>query len=571
MGLPAVQRQVATSAAPIETPAPVVADDPFALHLTAQRGVASGGEPLPHIDSIQRSFGPAHDLAGVTAHVGGAAAEASEAMGAQGFATGSHVAFRTAPDLRLAAHEAAHVVQQRGGVQLSGGVGADGDAYERHADAVADRVVAGQSAADLLGPAGGTGATALQFYREYPVRHQDDLRWPVGRPVRVSDDGNLAVAQNGGYGSHDLWALEPMIHEANHLLQTKGSQYRLAATTETLFGLSPTTDQPRVLTKVAPWHGPTGAFGEDMTMPDDCGVGAHELMGAVGDDGKKTETVAVFRRFTDLAGRMTANCEDVPMRMKRAILEPFLRAKNDEDVEGFLSFFVGTSKRNLLDLERVRALDQPLQKFRRAVSENDRIMRDELPLLLAEQQALDELDESSDGYALRHDAFKRSSKDLARRVEENRQALEEARPHYLTNLQAIDDLVVAAYQKLSPEERDTFERRTRINRYAMPEIGQAFAISTGGRKRNVQKPSGEIQTTYNVHWAGVVMKSGGDTVTMENSAEHKVVPRNKNWIFQLYGAPSDEQDKRGQTFHEQNRDVVGAHGEAPTTMTVRPK
>jgi hypothetical protein len=48
------------------------------------------------------------------------------------------------------AHEAAHVIQQRGGVQLKGGVGAVGDAHEQHADAVADRVVAGQSAEALL-------------------------------------------------------------------------------------------------------------------------------------------------------------------------------------------------------------------------------------------------------------------------------------------------------------------------------------------------------------------------------------------------------------------------------------
>src|SRR5262249_34466680 len=42
------------------------------------------------------------------------------------------------------------VVQQRGGVQLKGGVGESGDSYEQHADAVADDVVAGRSAVPLL-------------------------------------------------------------------------------------------------------------------------------------------------------------------------------------------------------------------------------------------------------------------------------------------------------------------------------------------------------------------------------------------------------------------------------------
>jgi hypothetical protein len=52
-------------------------------------------------------------------------------------------------------------------VNLYGGVGTAGDVYERHADAVADRVVAGQSAADLLssGPGGGSGSASVAVQR----------------------------------------------------------------------------------------------------------------------------------------------------------------------------------------------------------------------------------------------------------------------------------------------------------------------------------------------------------------------------------------------------------------------
>jgi hypothetical protein len=139
-------------------------EDPFAIHLLARDGVASGGGRLPHHDAIQRSFGH-HDLSGVRAHVGGAATEASAAMGARAYATGDDVAFAASPDLHLAAHEAAHVVQQRGGVRLEGGVGRIGDPYEQHADAVADLVVRGDSAQGLLdtmahrGASGGPAAT----------------------------------------------------------------------------------------------------------------------------------------------------------------------------------------------------------------------------------------------------------------------------------------------------------------------------------------------------------------------------------------------------------------------------
>ncbi len=130
---------------------------------TAAAGVAGGGGALPHAEAIQRSFGR-HDVGGVQAHVGGRAASAAGAIGAEAYTTGSHVAFAGAPSLHLAAHEAAHVVQQRAGVSLKGGVGQVGDVYERHADQVADAVVAGKSAEGLLDTmAGGGGAASVQM------------------------------------------------------------------------------------------------------------------------------------------------------------------------------------------------------------------------------------------------------------------------------------------------------------------------------------------------------------------------------------------------------------------------
>jgi Domain of unknown function (DUF4157) len=128
------------------------------VHESAARGTASAAQALPHGDAIQASFGPAFDVSSIRAHVGGDAAEACDDMCASAFASGNHVAFQRSPDLHTAAHEAAHVVQQAQGVNLYGGVGEAGDEHERHADAVADRVVAGRSAADLFGVRSTTGA-----------------------------------------------------------------------------------------------------------------------------------------------------------------------------------------------------------------------------------------------------------------------------------------------------------------------------------------------------------------------------------------------------------------------------
>lgn len=131
----------------------------------AAAATAGPGGALPHRDRIQAAFGGV-DISSVKAHTGGRASAANEAFGSKAFATGESVAFSSAaPDLHTAAHEAAHVVQQQKGVQLKGGVGAIGDAYERHADAVADAVVSGQSAEGLLTqtPGGGGGGEGVQF------------------------------------------------------------------------------------------------------------------------------------------------------------------------------------------------------------------------------------------------------------------------------------------------------------------------------------------------------------------------------------------------------------------------
>ena len=161
-GLMPVQLHAATAA-----PGPQAHEDPFALHLIASRGVAGGGAPLPYLAELKPSFGRhAGVLDGATAHVGGDAAEAATQIGAQAFTTGNRIGFSSAPDRALAGHEAAHLVQQAGGVQLEGGVGEAGDPYERHADEVGAAFARGESVEALLdehvGAGDGRGAAGIQ-------------------------------------------------------------------------------------------------------------------------------------------------------------------------------------------------------------------------------------------------------------------------------------------------------------------------------------------------------------------------------------------------------------------------
>jgi|GEM_PF-6630642 len=177
----------------------VVTDDADVQHV-ASFGAAGQGQPLPHLDTIQRSFGK-HNVSGIRAHAGGQAHEAGKRMGAQAYARGSDVVFRDGnPGLHLAAHEAAHVVQQRGGVQLKGGVGAEGDVYERHADDVADKVVAGESAEALLdqhaGPGNApSGGTAVQA--RFDTMRQNLINASHNREHNASYVNILAGLQEG--------------------------------------------------------------------------------------------------------------------------------------------------------------------------------------------------------------------------------------------------------------------------------------------------------------------------------------------------------------------------------------
>jgi len=178
-----------------------------AIHASAARGVATPGSALPHADLIQRAFGH-HDISSVQAHVGGAAADSAAEMEAEAYTMGEHVVLGKGADLFTEVHETAHAFQQRAGVELDGGVGVAGDRYEQHADAVAARVTAGQSAEALLDTYTGTSATRADtgaIQRKTSI--VDDATDPQnttqkgsGRGLLKDSAGNIRSSQDYVFG-----------------------------------------------------------------------------------------------------------------------------------------------------------------------------------------------------------------------------------------------------------------------------------------------------------------------------------------------------------------------------------
>jgi hypothetical protein len=251
---------------PVQREATATADvGTDAVHTAAARGLEAPSQRLPHFDQIQQSFGH-HDVSHVEAHVGGAAAEASAAMGAKAYAAGDHVAFANSPDPHTAAHEAAHVVQQKGGVQLKGGVGEAGDSYERHADAVADKVVAGESAEALLDQMA-VGASSSTTHSASTVQRQEAADRSADRYRNQGEHGgqevdaqhyfraylatNIAPAISDAWRSKRFSLKNPRLEWTEH--GREAFAYEVAAKIEEIFGDAPDRGLVQLLSPTNLW------------------------------------------------------------------------------------------------------------------------------------------------------------------------------------------------------------------------------------------------------------------------------------------------------------------------------
>jgi hypothetical protein len=109
----------------------------------AAQGTHGAGEPLPYLDRIQASL----DGMTLPACARTKAATRRRRPPGSGRRRSPSTTRSDSRRHRICTRRRTRpriVVQQRGGVQLRGGVGQPGDEYERHADEVADAVVAGR-------------------------------------------------------------------------------------------------------------------------------------------------------------------------------------------------------------------------------------------------------------------------------------------------------------------------------------------------------------------------------------------------------------------------------------------
>ncbi len=464
---------------------------------TAQQGFDGGAPDYPHRAAIESSYGV--DLSGVKAHTGDAAGAACKDLGAEAYTQGSQVAFASpSPSLQLAAHEAAHVVQQSQGVQLQSTTGKVGDSYERQADAAAERAVAGQSARDVLPDFGAITSSVGSANAPVQRYHMEE-----GKKWRVSDDGLMAVQQQSTVGGQTAYATPGAIKSAAAELKAATSTISLKPGNITS-KFEDTDGKEHELVDVVPVNTKNNTEDLDMELWADCGRSAHTVSGMDGGSGQGGGG-SVARYNKDGKSKKGGSGNDWMEIQKVKMMVDLFTTKS--------SWWQIWKSKYETKLD-VATINSKLAKYNQ----------------IKQAWAVEKDDDARDVLA-----------------------------GQMGQLAAeMDALSRAEYNKLDKDAKDDFDKEAGINAHADPAIGEAFHMSTGGNEHpNKPKNVG----TWNFHWAGVVLKSGADTMTLENYSVSDYGVENKEWVFQMYGV-----GKKGQSFHEEHRDVHKQHGDAPTTM-----
>lgn len=523
-----------------------------AVNDAARYGVQGVAQPLPHRDRIERAFGPGHDLSSLQAHVGDRAAAACDSLGAAAFAYGPSVAFRAAPDAWLAAHEAAHVIQQQHGEGPSGALDSPGDRHEHQAAAVADRVLAGHSARDLLPRGEARDASASLAVQRY------SFETTSAGDAQVGEGKQTALL-----GSQQLYAAPGLISGANAKLQAsgkKGSYIALKAGGGSLAvdGHSLTSVQPEFLSKAGSAHSDVekanapggtdtkGTANGPMALWTDCGRSSAAVTGSSGSGSDRS--VVYYENGVAKLGKgiddstVSDWLKGEPNRMANQVymdLLPSFISRSDNApyvIEGVhYDMRSNTVTGALAGAAAGAGLGALVGSFIGGVGAVPGAIIGGIAGAIA------------GGYV--------GSKTLSK-VFRKPATIAEAKAMYLA---------------LGNVGMDKFDREARINFYANPEVGESYSMATEGDMPGFKSYPG--QDTWNYHWAGVIMKDGSDNITLENYAVTRKYAESlgvrqgdfidRGWNFAMYGTTD-----KSQTFHHEHLESK-THGTHATSIAVR--
>lgn len=459
-------------------------------------------------------------------------------------------AYAQGTDIHLAAgqeqhlpHEAWHVVQQKQGrvkptMQMKGSVKVNDDAaLEREADVMGQKALQGGAAPSSRAlKAAGVASPVVSRYVKPNWITRAWYSFPDN--FTIADDGTAATGQRG---DKILYATAARRVEANNRLKAAGSpvviavhqnggQFNLASG---YGGKTITRLEPRMDPTALPLAGVKVDKQNAITeTPADCQKTAERVTGknlrAVGSSITGGGNLPRLQRLDTLA--QASNLGD-PERI--ALANAFIKC---------------------LELNTQANACHTAYKTHRNDPDQDAMVNVNMPTFQRSPGTLNVIPAAVVVTAIRvGDLGDRTTQLIAQRKKAQTA---------LTQLEAKHKLNAAGQQA----ER----KREKLDKYADPDYGEAYASVQGGSR----VPGKGL---WNFHWGGIIMKTATDNITLEN---HASLNNPTAWDIRMYGRPRSEpvrkgktgrpklvEPKDGQSWHEQWS--LEDFGDNPSTMTGR--
>lgn len=437
------------------------------------------------------------DFSKVCIHTGASADASAHALGTRAYSVGNSIVFANGqyrPDTplgsRILAHELVHVAQ--------------------HARS---------------GERGGT----IRRFTEYTGAQQSSggsNGWvhPSGSDLRVADDGQMAVEDNGwGEGlSKRAWTTPVQIAASNSVLSSQGSVAKLVPKSGgvPLSGTAPLTHQSASLEEIEPIK---SSGSGDFDLAADCGSACRQVMGSgprgikdvavVKSPGKEPDgtTGGAIGGIVGLFGLGAAG----------AGIGYAAGGSKNRGAGAFIGAAIGATVGLVGGYFAGKAIGKATQ-----------------PKTQPGEEAL-----TARSY---HGGNPTTPEEWSEELYKKEFG------QNLTRQEAY-----ARYAALSPDEKDAFDKKYGINKYAVPRVGQGVTIST---EKDMPGYHPVSSFTWNFHYAAAVLSSGDDYVTLECAAGWDP----KKWIFFMYGP-----EKKGQSFYE-FQSATGTHGSKSSAYVVQP-
>lgn len=366
----------------------------------------------------------------------------------------------------------------------------------------------------------GDNASVHRFTAFTPDQQSADesLGWqhPMGSALRVADDGQMAVEDNDwGAGTNKrAWTTPAKVAESNEILARQNSRAKLRqkSGSQELTGRIPDTGEVVALNEIEPFREGGGKF----NLASDCGTAARQVTGS--------------EPSGDLGAGLGAGIGLVAGAAAGAGIGYAAGGDKNSGWGAVIGSIVGAAAGLVGGLFAGRAIEKAAKRKKDAAVIRGADGGEET---LTARSYHGGNPTTPEEYT--EELFKREfGEDLTR---------EEA---------------YARYAALTDEQKDDFDRRYGINKYAVPRVGQALTIST---EKDMPGYAPNSDFTWNFHYAAAVLRSGHDFVTLESAAGWD----SDDWIFFMYGPES-----KGQSFHE-FQGSTETHGSRYQTYVVQPE